>query len=83
MFRLYNAYRVVMTTKFTQMDVIRWRGGVGLVGMLALGYWFEEWYYYSPQTKPIAEDTIRQYIQWRKDLFKKKTGESKESPATE
>jgi uncharacterized membrane protein YfhO len=52
------------------MDLIRWRGGIGLVIMLSIGYVIEEWYYYTPQSKPMAEDTFRQYIQWRKEHFK-------------
>jgi uncharacterized membrane protein YfhO len=64
-----------MTAKFTQTDLIRWRGGYGLIYMVSLGYFIEEWYYYSPNSKPMAEDTFKQYIQWRKDLFKKPSEE--------
>lgn len=78
-FRLYSTYRAIMTHKFTQMDVIRIRGGFGLMGMLLLGYMIEEWYYYQAPDKPMHEDTFRKYIAWRKGAFQEQQAENSNS----
>jgi hypothetical protein len=68
-FRLRKPYRFLMTYKFTQLDIIRIRGGFGLFVMLSIGYMIEEWYFYSPPSKPMREDVFRQYIKLRKKAF--------------
>jgi hypothetical protein len=64
-----------MKYRLTEIDILRFKGFFGLMTMLAIGVKFEEWYYYSPDTKPMHQTTFEQFIDRQKkfaELYKEK-----------